>query len=57
MKISIIVCLAVAVSVPQITQAQASTTYLSNLDQPSSPKTSELGIVMGGMHLVAGIPV
>src|ERR1035437_6014767 len=36
MKISIIVCLALAASVPQITQAQASTTYLSNLDQPSS---------------------
>ena len=36
MKISIIVCLAVAVSVPQITQAQGTTTYLSNLDQPSS---------------------
>lgn len=36
MKISIIVCLALAVSVPQITQAQGTTTYLSNLDQPSS---------------------
>jgi hypothetical protein len=36
MKISIIVCLAVAVSVPQITQAQGTMTYLSNLGQPST---------------------
>jgi hypothetical protein len=35
MKISIIVCLAVAVCVPQITQAQGTMTYLSNLGQPS----------------------
>jgi hypothetical protein len=35
MKISSIVCLAVAVSVPQIIQAQG-TTYLSNLEQPSA---------------------
>lgn len=35
LKISIIVCLALAASVPQITQAQGSTTYLSNLGQPS----------------------
>jgi len=35
MKISIIVCLAVAVSVPHITQAQGTMTYLSNLGQPS----------------------
>src|ERR1035437_2345748 len=36
MKISIIVCLALAVSVPQITQAQGTMTYLSNLGQPSA---------------------
>jgi hypothetical protein len=36
MKVSIIVCLALAVSVPQITQAQGTRTYLSNLGQPSA---------------------
>jgi hypothetical protein len=36
MKSSIIICLAVAVSVPHITQAQVTMTYLSNLDQPSA---------------------
>jgi hypothetical protein len=35
MKSSIIVCLAVALSVPQIIQAQGTMTYFSNLGQPS----------------------
>src|ERR1035437_6458889 len=36
MKISIIVCLALAASVPHITQARGTMTYLSNLGQPSA---------------------